>query len=40
MIVKYKMDLGNTIILGKKGEKSYICDDCAKEIFTQLGWRI
>lgn len=39
-IVKYKMDLGDTIILKKNGKEFYICDDCAKEIFEQLGDRI
>ena len=39
-IVKYKMDLGDTIILEKNEKTFYICDDCAKEIFEQLGDRI
>ncbi|HUS49204.1 MAG TPA: hypothetical protein VMZ91_03515 [Candidatus Paceibacterota bacterium] len=36
-IVKYKMDLGDTIILKIKfGEDAFICDGCAKEIARQL----
>jgi len=39
-IAKYKIDLGDTIVLEKNGEMLYVCDDCAKEIFNQIGDRL
>jgi len=40
MIVKYSMDLGDTVFLEKNGETFYICDDCLMEIYKQIGERI
>jgi len=40
MIVKYSMDLGDTVFLEKNKNTYYICDDCLKEIFEQIGERI
>jgi len=39
-IVKYEMDLGNTISLKFHGVTSYICNDCGKEILKQFGERL
>jgi len=39
-IVKYKIDLGDTIVLEKNGETLYVCDNCAKEILNQIGDRL
>jgi len=39
-IVKYEMDLGDTISLEFHGVTSYVCDDCVKEILKQLGERL
>jgi len=36
MIVKYKMDLGDTVVIEVGGVIKYICDDCARDIAKQL----
>lgn len=39
-IVKYKRDLGDTVILKINLQDFYICDDCAKKVLEQLIERI
>ena len=36
MIVKYSMDLGDTITIDAGKETKYVCDDCAKKIAMQI----